>query len=149
MLHSNGQITRASPDDYFNGIAVEHKLNLLENCKRICAINDSTTYALTEVRLDNIVTPEENKQRVGIELSLFVIFHLSFLFKLIKAMFSFFFGGDATSDLNEKIGVEQSAQLALYATKSLTLAEYIEKCVSLFMDSHVYMPFSFTIEITS
>jgi hypothetical protein len=85
------------------------------------------------VRLDNVVTPDENKQRVGAELSLFVIFHLTFLLQLLKAFFSFFFGGDATRDLNEKIGVEQSAQLTLYTTKNLSLKEYIEKCVS-FMD---------------
>lgn len=76
------------------------------------------------------MTPEENKQRVGAELSLFVIFYLSFLLKFVKAFFSFFFGGDATRDLNEVVGVEQSAKLSLYTTKSLSLNEYIDKCVS-------------------
>lgn len=50
----------------------------------------------------------------------------------MKAFFSFFFGGDATRDLNEVVGVEQSAKLSLYTTKTLSLSEYIEKCVSTF-----------------
>ncbi|KAI6229085.1 Neuroblastoma-amplified sequence [Aphelenchoides fujianensis] len=130
VLHSNGQISRANPDDYFRGEYEDRRLNLLENCKRICTVDDSTAFAMTEVRLDNIVAPEENKQRVGAELSLFVIFHLSFFMKLLKAFFSFFFGGDATADLSEKLGVEQSAHLTLYTTRTLSLAQYIEKCLN-------------------
>lgn len=50
VLHSNGQITQTKLNDYFSGISEHHEINLLENCKHICAINDATTFALTEVR---------------------------------------------------------------------------------------------------
>ncbi|KAI6224867.1 Neuroblastoma-amplified sequence [Aphelenchoides besseyi] len=129
VLHSNGQISRTSPQNYFLGNYEDRQLNLLENCRRIRTVDDSTAFAITEVRLDNVVTSDENKQRVGAELSLFFFFHLSFLLKLLKAFFSFFFGGDATADLSEKVGVEQSAHLTLYTTRNLTLSEYIEKCL--------------------
>ncbi|KAI6180922.1 Sec39 domain-containing protein [Aphelenchoides besseyi] len=131
VLHSNGQISRTSPQNYFLGNYEDRQLNLLENCRRIRTVDDSTTFAITEVRLDNVVSSDENKQRVGAELSLFFFFHLSFLLKLLKAFFSFFFGGDATADLSEKVGVEQSAHLTLYTTRNLTLAEYIEKCLAI------------------
>lgn len=132
ILHSTGQITKTSTTDYFDGVYKDQELNKLENCKRIRAGTDTTTFAITELRHDNIVTPEENKQRVGAELSLFFVFYYSFVLRLLKAFFSFFFGSDFYVDLNEKLGVEQSATLALYKTQVLTCAEYIEKCVRLF-----------------
>ena len=132
MLHSTGQITKAHPTDYFDGVFSNQELNRLENCKRMRASSDTATYAITEIRNDNILTPEENKQRVGAELSLFFVFYTSFVLRLLKAFFSFFFGSDFYVDLNEKLGVEQSATLALYKTQILMDAEYIEKCASFF-----------------
>lgn len=128
VLHSNGQITRARPDDYFDGVTVDPPLQHLERCKRIRVTEDSTVYALTEVRTDHAVAVEKNsdKLRVGMEMLLFLSFYLSLLSKLVKALMASFFGGSPSEELNEKVGVEQSVQLALFTTRNITLADYIE-----------------------
>ncbi|CAD5211411.1 unnamed protein product [Bursaphelenchus xylophilus] len=128
ILHSNGQMTRAKPADYFDGTTVDPPLHRLDYCKHIRLVEDRTIFALTEARTDAIpiARKENNKKRVGVEFTLFLWFYIAFIAKLVKAMFASFFGGNPNEEMSEKIGVEQSAQLALYATRNITLADYIE-----------------------
>ncbi|CAD5206999.1 unnamed protein product [Bursaphelenchus okinawaensis] len=128
ILHSNGQMTRAKPDDYFDGTTVDPPLHCVNQCKRVRLVDDRTIYALTEARTDAIpiARKENNKRRVGVEFTLFILFYITWIFKLIKAMFASFFGGNPIEELSEKTCVEQSAQLALYATRNITLTDYIE-----------------------
>lgn len=83
---------------------------------------------MTEERTDQPLSPtkEAEKKRVGLEVYLFIWFYIAFIFKWIRAMFASFFGGNPQEELSEKVGVEQSSKLGLFATKNITLADYIE-----------------------